>query len=388
MAEIRRRHWSPSLKAGLVMAGLLVLTAILAPIFLSSAADQLSGDVRQGPSAAHWLGTDQFGRDILARSLVATRLTLTMSLLATALSAAAGVFIGGIIWLAPRWLRETVLRIIDSTVAFPALILALVIAAILGPGSGSAIVAIGVAGIPSFARITSNMTASVVHRDYVTTARLLGVPAVRVFARHLLPNISGPLLVLVASSFALSLLEISSLSFVGLGVQSPEYDYGRLLNEGLPSIYNQPLQVVSPSLLLIYAGITAMLIGDGLATTIDPRFRRRTRRVAALPAPAPQAPAAPGALVEVDNLTVATREGTPLVKGISFTIDDGEIVGLVGESGSGKSMTAMALAGLLADGVTARASTMRLGDMDLTRRNPAKRLATEIGLVYQDPGTT
>src|SRR5699024_4870550 len=149
--------------------------------------------------------------------------------------------------------REFVLRIIDATVAFPSLILALIIAAILGPGSSSAIIAIGVAGIPAFARLVSNMLAGIVQNDYVTTAKLLGVPGYALFSRHLIPNISGQLLVLATSNFALSLLEISSLSFVGLGVQSPEYDYGLLLSDGLTLIYTQPMQVVAPSFMLIYA---------------------------------------------------------------------------------------------------------------------------------------
>ena len=382
----RRRRWPASLIAGLVMLGMLVLTAIFAPVFLSEAANSLGSPTRAQPSPEHWFGTDDLGRDILARSLVATRLTLVMSVAATAIAVIAGVLIGALVWLAPRALRETVLRIIDSTVAFPSLILALVIAAILGPATTSAIIAIGVAGIPGFARITSNMTAAIVHKDYVRTARLLGVPGFLLFTRHLLPNIGGPLLVLIASSFALSLLEISSLSFVGLGVQSPDYDWGRLLNEGLPAIYSQPLQVVAPSVMLIFAGVAAMLTGDGLATRLDPwGSQARAPRAAAATA---LASTAPEALVEVRELTVTAADGTPLVKGIDFTIRPGEIVGLVGESGSGKSMTAMSLARLQPEGVTTRVGLMRLGDLDLTSGKHRGRLAKEIGLVYQDPGST
>ena len=387
MTERRRRAYPVSLVAGLSMLGCLVLVAVLAPILLSGAADTLSSETRAESSSAHWLGTDDLGRDILARTLVATRLTLLMAAAATGIAVCAGVLIGGLIWIAPRRLRETVLRIIDSTVAFPSLILALVIAAILGPGTTSAIIAIGIAGIPGFARITSNMTASVVHRDFVSTARLLGVPGWRVFTRHLLPNVAGPLLVLVASSFALALLEISSLSFVGLGVQSPDYDWGRLLNEGLPAIYSQPLQVVAPSAMLVFAGVAAMLTGDGLASHIDPygrqpvAGRRATRRPAG-------SSTAPEALVEVRDLTVTAADGTPLVKGIDFDIAPGEILGLVGESGSGKSMTAMSLARLQPDSVVAEASVMRLGDLDLRAGRQRSRLAKEIGLVYQDPGST
>lgn len=383
-----RRRFAPSLTAGLIMGGVLVLIALIAPLVLGEAAEALGGGSRQGPSAEHLLGTDALGRDVLARSLVATRLTLLMAAGATAMSVVIGVLIGGLIWLAPRLLREFVLRIIDASVAFPALVLALVVAAILGPGSISALVAIGVAGIPSFARLTSNMVAGVAQRDFVTTARLLGVPGFKLFTRHLLPNVSGPLLVLMTSSFALALLEIASLSFVGLGVQSPEFDFGQLLSDGLTAIYSQPWQAIAPSIMLIYAGITAMLIGDGLAQTLDPGLRLPKRAADVRAGGAAAVESVPGALVEVADLRVFAPNGTELVKGVSFAIERGQVLGLVGESGSGKSMTAMAIAGLLADGVQSRAQTVRLDDMDLTARNSAKRLATELGLFYQDPGTT
>ncbi|UOR01928.1 dipeptide/oligopeptide/nickel ABC transporter permease/ATP-binding protein [Leucobacter allii] len=384
----RSRALAPSLVAGLAMGGLLLLVAILAPILFGGAADALGGGSRQGPSAEHLLGTDALGRDVLARALVATRLTLLMAAGATAVSVVCGVLLGGLIWLAPRRLREIVLRIIDASVAFPALVLALVVAAILGAGAWSAVAAIGIAGIPGFARLTSNMVAGIVQRDFVTTARLLGVPGFRLFSRHLLPNISGPLLVLTTSSFALALLEIASLSFVGLGVQSPQYDFGQLLSDGLTAIYAQPWQAIAPSIMLVYAGITAMLIGDGLAQTLDPGLRLPRRPAALVPTTGDAAPAQPEALVEVNDLHVFAPNGAELVRGVSFAIDRGEVLGLVGESGSGKSMTAMAIAGLLADGVRSTARTIRLDDLDLSRRNDPQRLATEIGLVYQDPGTT
>ncbi|MBY3793850.1 dipeptide/oligopeptide/nickel ABC transporter permease/ATP-binding protein [Rhodococcus fascians] len=385
MAETHRRMPAP-LIAGLVMLGILVLTAILAPVFLSSAANTLTTDTRATPSAEHWFGTDDLGRDILARSLVAARLTLVMAAAATAMAVVAGVLVGALVWLAPRRVRESVLRVIDSTVAFPSIILALVIAAVLGPATSSAIIAIGVAGIPGFARITSNMTASVAQKDFVGTARLLGVPGWMLFVRHLLPNIGGPLLVLIASSFALSLLDISSLSFVGLGVQSPDYDWGRLLNEGLPAIYSQPMAVAAPAAMLIFAGVAAMLTGDGLAARIDPwgrqpRLARKSQSAAATSL-------SPAALVEVRDLKVTAANGTQLVKGIDFDIAPGEILGLVGESGSGKSMTAMSLARLHPDSVAVDVGLMRLGDLDLRSCTQQSRLAKEIGLVYQDPGST
>jgi peptide/nickel transport system permease protein len=387
MSDRPRRRRSLAFIVGMLLIVALALVAIVAPVVLSGPASILTADTRADPSWAHWFGTDDLGRDVFARTMVATRLTMLMAAAATSIAIITGVLVGGLVQVAPRRLRDFVLRLIDSTVAFPSLILALVIAAILGPATSSAIIAIGIAGIPGFARITANMTAGVVHRDFVTTARLLGVPAWRLFTRHLLPNVSGPLLALCASSFALALLEISSLSFVGLGVQSPDYDWGRLLNEGLPAIYSQPVQVVAPSVMLIIAGVAAMLTGDGLATGIDPWGRQP--KAAKRPArDTVAAPATSEALVEVRNLTVTTASGVRLVHGIDFEIAEGEILGLVGESGSGKSMTAMSLARLQADTVAVDAEVLRVGDLDLRVGGNRGRLAREIGLVYQDPGST
>ncbi len=405
-ATVRRRRRNPSLMAGAVILGLLLVVALVAPPLLSGSAETLTGNARLGPSAEHLLGTDAFGRDVLARALVATRLTLLMAAAATAASFIVGVAIGALVHLAPGWLREICLRLIDSAVAFPSLVLALVIAAVLGPGTGSAIAAIAVAGVPGFARLTANLAATVADKDYVLTARLLGVPGLRILGRHVLPNISGPLLVLLGSSFTLSLLDISSLSFVGLGVQSPQYDWGRLLNEALPSIFAQPSVVLGPSIMLIVTGVGAMLLGDGVAALVDPRTRGTA------PAPAktadaagPAAPAAPAqasqvvqasggagaaagtepdGLLTLAGLTVRAGDRT-LVDDVSFTIGAGRIVGLVGESGSGKSTIAMAVAGLLPDGLRANASRLALGDLDLLGAPPERRLATEIGIVYQDP---
>ncbi len=368
----------------------LVLVAIIAPPTLGQAAEQLTPNAALGPSAEHWLGTDDFGRDLLSRTLVATRLTLLMTAGAAAISVVCGAVIGLGIWLSGRRVREVALRILETAVAYPSLIFALVIAAVLEPGVSSAVIAIGIAGIPGFARITANLASSVSNSEYVVTARLLGVSPVRIAARHMLPNMAEPLLILSATVFALSLVEISALSFIGLGVQSPQYDFGRLLNDSLGALYTQPVEAVGPSVMIALSGLSVMLIGDALAAHADPRakrsfFRRALDRTRIIPA---QVTGADTALVRVENLRISIPNRAELVKGVSFSINPGEVVALVGESGSGKSLTAMAIAGLSSEDLAVEAELLRVGDMNMLAAPDQSRLAKEISIVYQDPGTT
>ncbi|MFT4306812.1 MAG: dipeptide/oligopeptide/nickel ABC transporter permease/ATP-binding protein [Microbacterium sp.] len=311
-----------------------------------------------------------------------------MTATATAIAVVSGLAIGAAIWLAPRRIRESGLRILEIAVSYPGLLVALVLAAILGSGAISVVFAIGLANIPAFARLTANLAGNVSRRDFVVTARLLGVPGPLVITRHILPNIAEPLLILSASAFATSLMEISGLSFVGLGVQAPDYDFGKLLADALPAIYSRPIEVVGPALMLAITSLAAMLIGDGLAAAADPRgsgrYRMRIHRTA--PGSAQRSDGA--TLVRVENLRVSRPDGVELVHGVSFSIDKGEILGVVGESGSGKSLTAMALAQLLSDELIAEAEHLSVGDLDLRGTVPARRLATDIALVYQDPGST
>jgi len=380
----RRRNLG--LVLGLSLLGVIVVIAVVGPILFKAGADEL-GPRFAPPSGDHWLGTDAAGHDVLLRSLVATRLTLLMTAAATAIAVALGILLGTGVWLMPpRW-RELCLRAIDAMVAFPGLLLALVVAAVLGAGGSSAVIAIGLAGIPYFARLTGNLAAKVSQQEFVSTARLLGVSPVRIALRHLLPNMSEPLLVLSASTFASTLTAISALSFVGLGVQSPSYDWGKLLNEALPSLLaDRPFQLVGPAMLIVVTGLAAVLIGDGLAAGANPRAARTapsgtsTRRTS-------QGTPRDGYLVDVRDLAIHC-DGRPLVKDISFGIKPGEILGIVGESGSGKTLTAMALAQLLPDGLGSSATRMTLGDLDLLGPVPPGLMAQTVGLVYQDPGST
>lgn len=387
-----RRRVNPMLLTGLILAVVLVLVAILAPMLLGEQASQLTNDRRQGASAEHWLGTDEFGRDLFARALVATRLTLILTVAATGIAVFCGVVIGILVWIMPERVRNFVLTANAVAVAFPALVMALVIAAVLGPGAHSATIAVGVAGIPAFVRLTANMAAPIMVRDYVSTSHRLGVKRPIVLFRHVLPNLGEPLLVLSANSFAVTLTELSGLSFIGLGVQNPEYDFGRLLADALPNVYTQPVHVVGPSIMLVLTGMAAMFIGDGLAARSNPRLRRavKGRKTGTLRASKNSAEQQVGAstgdeALAVRNLHVTSAAGRELVKGVQLHVEKGEIVGLVGESGSGKSLTAMSAAGLVPEGVTATADELHAAGHDLLRNPKPGELARDVALVYQDP---
>ncbi len=380
-----RLRWHPMLVAGAVLLIGTGIAVVIASLTIRDSAEGLSSDIALPSSGAHRLGTDVFGRDLLARALVGAEASLVMALAATAISMAVGVLIGTAIWTAPRRLREFSLRIVEITVSYPELLVAVVLAAILGAGRWQLVVAVAVANIPATARLTANLGGAIHQRDFMTTARLTGVPRRALISRHLLPNMAEPLLIQLAASFATGLVAMSALSFVGLGVQTPDYDLGRLLADALPSIYSRPIEVVGPTLLILLLSVGAMLVGDGLAAAVDPRVaQRRGPRVAATRS-VRGGSAAP---VVVRDLVVRRADGTELVHGISFEIRRGEILGLVGESGSGKSLTALSLARLLPDGLSAEATELRAAELDLLDRPTRRELADAVAMIYQDPGTT
>jgi ABC-type dipeptide/oligopeptide/nickel transport system ATPase component/ABC-type dipeptide/oligopeptide/nickel transport system permease subunit len=389
----RRFAWNGTLVVGLVMSGVVLLVAVVAPFVLTERATALSPDAGLGSVPGHLLGTDTLGRDMLARTLVATRLTVVMALAATVIAGVAGVAIGVGVWLAPRRVRELGLRAIEFAVSYPTLLVAIMIAAILGQSATTVVVAIGLANVAGFARLTANLAAGLSQRDFVATARLVGVPPLRLATRHILPNMAEPMLILLTQTLAGALVEISGLSFVGLGSQNPSFDLGTLLQDALGKLGTNPVLVVGPACALVFTSLAALFVGDGLAAAANPRSigtRARLRRAAgADTGTAAAAPADPRRLLTVEHVTVThTRTGRELVRDVSFHLDRGEILGIVGESGSGKSLTASVVSRLLPEGLTATAARLELAGTDLLGTVSPAELATRIGLVYQDPGTS
>ncbi|ANY09301.1 dipeptide/oligopeptide/nickel ABC transporter permease/ATP-binding protein [Pseudonocardia sp. HH130630-07] len=377
-----------------VVVGLLavVVVAVFAEPLLGAAATERNIAERQSPaSPEHPFGTDELGRDLLARVLVATRLSVLLTLGATAMSVLGGVVLGVVAALLPRVPRRVVGGFIDLLLSFPWLLLALFFSVIWGATATGAMFAVGLAGVPVFARLVNTLASSVASAEYVHAARMLGSSPLRTAARHVLPNIVPPLVVNTAIHASVTLLSFAALSFLGLGVQAPEYDWGRLLEEGAQRIYTEPMAAVGPGIAIVVTGVVFALLGELLSE------RRGRGRVVAPGrgsrdgAPAPAAPGEP-AVVDVAGLRVAFRgaDGAPVerVHGVDLRVGDGEVVGIVGESGSGKSVTAMAVAGLLGPDALVTAGHLRFRGIDMTRApGPAERrtLGLEQAMIFQDP---
>ncbi|GAA2846106.1 dipeptide/oligopeptide/nickel ABC transporter permease/ATP-binding protein [Nonomuraea rubra] len=390
---------------GLAGLGLLVIVlsvAVLGPILWGERATVVdTGNLLAGPSAEHWIGTDNLGRDLFYRVLVATRLSILLALGATAISIVLGLVLGAAPMLAGPRLGRVVTWAVNVLVAFPGLLLVLFFAVVFGVGERGAALAVGLAGAPSFARLCHTLIAGVSERDYIAAARIAGVSRLRILRRHVLPNIAEPLIVNATMGAGGVLLSFAGLSFLGLGVQAPSYDWGKLMQDGLNGIYTNPLAALGPGFAVIVAGLAFNLTGEALATAfglgeVTGTARRGRIRAAAAGTRAPAATQpAEGALLSVDDLRVTipgARRPIHAVRGVTFAVREGEAVGVVGESGSGKSMTALAVARLIEEPIRVEAGHLAFAGEDLLAAGDTaslrRRLGTSLAVVFQDPMTS
>jgi peptide/nickel transport system permease protein len=398
--------------AVLGLALVTALTGIAAAAPLLPLADPNATDVAnrlQEPfSATHWLGTDQLGRDILARLVWGTRVSLAVGIAATLVATIIGAFIGLVAAYYGRWLDNLLMRGIDMLMAFPYLLLALAIVAVLGPGLLNAMFAIAVVNIPFFARAVRGATVSLVSREYVDAARLCGFSDSRIIARELLPNVLPVIVITMSTTLGWMILETAGLSFLGLGAQPPQADLGSMLGDGRKLIVNAPHVAAIPGLVILVLVIGTNLVGDGLRDVLDPRLKAGalTRPVAATAVAIPRSAAqgiggaispvrAEAPLLSVRNLEThftIGREVYRAVNGVSFDIAPGEAVGIVGESGSGKSVTALSLLRLVPTPPgRIVGGAVRFRDEELLGA-PLHRLqdirGNRIAYIFQDPLTT
>ncbi|MFF3786145.1 dipeptide/oligopeptide/nickel ABC transporter permease/ATP-binding protein [Streptomyces sp. NPDC001933] len=374
-----------------VMLASLVALALVGPPVWGAAADHPDPSaVLQGPSAEHPIGTDSLGRDLLARILTATRSSLLLALAAVLLGAAAGVPLGACTAVLGRRGRRLTAGLINLLLAFPALLVAMFLAVVFGAGAAGAVLALAAAGVPGFARLAQTLAAGVAGTDHLAAARVLGLRRHRLLWRHVLPNIAEPLLLSTTTAAGTALVALSGLSFLGLGVQPPGYDWGQLLGQGLDRIYAEPLPALGPGLAVLYAALTFQLLGEVLAGNAA---RRGPAPRTPAPTPAPSGPAEDGLVLQVEDLSVelTTPDGTIRpVRGVWLSLRPGEAVGLVGESGSGKSLTALAIADLLPYGARVSRRTLRLLGADLAALTPKERdrhLATGLSVIFQNPAS-
>jgi peptide/nickel transport system permease protein len=258
--------------AGLTVVAFFIAVAILAPLIAPY--DPLATNwatVRKAPSALHWFGTDEIGRDVLARVIWGARASLLAGLVSVSLALAAGVPIGLVSGYFGGIVDGTLMRMIDAMLAIPFLILAISLAAFLGPSLANAMIAIGVSQTPIFARLTRGQVLTVKHEEYIEAARAVGNPHHRIVLRHILPNIVPPLLVQATLAAAAAIIAEASLSFLGLGEQPPDPSWGSMLNTAKNFISQAPWMALWPGLAIFTLVLSLNLFGDGLRDALDPR---------------------------------------------------------------------------------------------------------------------
>jgi len=280
----RRAAGSPSLRrlrrnraaiAGLVVFGLIVVMALTAPWIAPYNPNQLSpADSLKPPSVEHWLGTDSFGRDTLSRVIWGSRISVQVGFVAVAISVVGGGLLGLISGYHRGWVDMIVARLTDVMLAFPGILLALVIIAVLGRNLTSAMIAVGISAMPAYIRVVRGSVLGVRELDYVTAAQVIGCSSNRILLRHILPNVIAPVIVLATLGIPNAIIAGASLSFLGLGIQPPTSDWGEMLSSGRNHFAIAWWLSVFPGLAIVITVLTINLFGDGLRDALDPRQAR------------------------------------------------------------------------------------------------------------------
>ncbi len=258
---------------GLVMLGLVSMVVMCAPLLARYGPDTINAAVlNQGPSWQHWCGTDNLGRDMLSRLLYGGRISLPAGLGVVLIAAGLGIPMGVIAGYGGRFLDDALMRLVDLVLAIPALLLAIGIVSILGPGLESVVIAFGIAFIPSFARVARGTTLQVRALDYVEAARAQGTGNIWIVRKHILPTVFDSLIVLASLNLGSAILATAALSFLGLGTQLPTSDWGTLLSVGYENMFESSSEMIFPGLALVITVVGINFLGDGLASALNPRL--------------------------------------------------------------------------------------------------------------------
>lgn len=280
-ADFRKTFLSNRLALfGLVVITFFVLVAVLAPLLApyDPVRDQSLSERFAGPSAEHLLGQDELGRDILSRMIYGARISLTAGLAAVIFATVGGTIVGLIAGYAGGWVDSVLMRLMDVLLAFPSILLAIVIVSILGQGLTNALLAVGIILLPQMARVVRSAVISVRERDYVEAAHALGASNYRIVTSAILPNSLAPLIVQATLALATAILDVAALSFLGLGARPPSPEWGAMLTDAFRSGFGVFTEgqhaIVFPGIAIALSVLSVNFIGDGLRDALDPRRRR------------------------------------------------------------------------------------------------------------------
>jgi peptide/nickel transport system permease protein len=272
----RRLARSPNLVVGAAILGLVVGAAIFAPVIAPhSPIDQAFTDQLRPPSPPHLFGTDEFGRDVFSRVLYGARIALVIGVLADGIAAAFGVVLGVLSGYLGGRVDAVVMRSVDVMLAFPYLLLAMVVVTILGPSLTNAMIAIGIVYTPQFARLVRAAVLAIKEQEFVEAAGAVGAGVGRVLVRHVLPNILSPIIVMATLTVGFTIVETAGLSFLGLGASPPTPEWGSMLATGRSFMLTAPWIATFPGLAILFTVVGFNLMGDGLRDLLDPRLRGR-----------------------------------------------------------------------------------------------------------------
>ena len=259
---------------GMVIVFLFVFIAVFGPLIAPyQPNDMVPADRLQNLSLHHWLGTDEYGRDTLSRLIYGSRNSLMVGVVAVGIAAGVGIIAGMLAGFFGGWVNAVIMRIVDALMSFPMILLALLIAGLLGNGLRNVMIALGIAMIPSYARLMCGQVLSIRENDYIMAGKTMGASNWRVMFRHILPNSFPPLIVLITMQIGSAILAEAGLSYLGIGITPPSPSWGAMVNDGFTFLLINPLLSFIPGLAIMIVVFAFSMVGDGLRDALDPRLR-------------------------------------------------------------------------------------------------------------------